>query len=109
MTHPEEFTDTSPQAMEVWLNVLRNKKPGERMAMALAMSEFAIRLSESGVRARYPNASEREVFLACRCAAHSTRPHDPRLWVGSGRRWRPLLTLFGKCWQRWTKWKLPIP
>ena len=63
MTHPDEFTDTSSQAMEVWLNVLRNKKPGERMAMALAMTEFAIRVSESGVRARYPNASEREVFL----------------------------------------------
>jgi hypothetical protein len=33
------------------------------MSMALAMTEFAIRVSESGVRARYPNASEREVFL----------------------------------------------
>jgi hypothetical protein len=63
MTHPEEFTDTSPEAMEVWLDILRNKKPGERMAMALQLTEFAIRLTESGVRARYPNASEREVFL----------------------------------------------
>jgi hypothetical protein len=33
------------------------------MSMALAMTEFAIRVSESGVRARYPSASEREVFL----------------------------------------------
>ena len=49
--------------MEVWLNVLRSKKPGERIAMSLAMTEFAIRVSESGMRARYPNASEREVFL----------------------------------------------
>jgi hypothetical protein len=63
MTHPEEFTHTSPQAMEIWLDILRNKKPGERMAMALQLTEFAIRVSESGVRARYPNASEREVFL----------------------------------------------
>jgi hypothetical protein len=63
MRHPEEFTDTSPEAMEVWLDILRNKKPGERMAMALQLTEFAIRVSESGVRARYPHASEREVFL----------------------------------------------
>jgi hypothetical protein len=63
MTHPEEFTDTSPEAMEVWLEILRNKKPGERMTMALQLTEFAIRVSESGVRARYPDASEREVFL----------------------------------------------
>jgi hypothetical protein len=63
MTHPEEFADTSPEAMEVWIKILQGKKPGERMAMALALTEFAIRVSESGVRARYPNASEREVFL----------------------------------------------
>jgi hypothetical protein len=63
MTHPEEFTDTSPEAMEVWIKILRSKAPGERMAMALAMTEFAIRVSESGVRARYPDASEREGFL----------------------------------------------
>ena len=31
--------------------------------MALEMSEFAARLSESGVRVRHPNASEREIFL----------------------------------------------
>jgi hypothetical protein len=63
MTHPEEFTDTSPEAMEVWIKILQSKKPGERMAMALALTDFAIRVSESGVRARYPNASEREIFL----------------------------------------------
>jgi hypothetical protein len=49
--------------MEVWLEVLRNKRPGERMQIALDLTELAIRVSESGVRARYPNASEREVFL----------------------------------------------
>jgi hypothetical protein len=49
--------------MEVWLQLLREKTPGEKIAMAFEMSEFAVRLSESGVRARYPNASEREIFL----------------------------------------------
>ena len=31
--------------------------------MAFELSDFAVRMAESGVRARYPEASEREVFL----------------------------------------------
>jgi hypothetical protein len=58
-----EFSDTSPEAMEVWLDLLRSKTGGERMMMAFELSEFANRMSEAGVRARYPEASEREVFL----------------------------------------------
>ena len=61
--HPEEFTDTDPRAMEVWLRLLREKTPGERMMMAFELSDFAVRVAESGVRARYPEASEREIFL----------------------------------------------
>ena len=61
--HPPEFTDTDPRTMQVWLEILRNKTPDERLTMALEMSDFAIRMSEAGVRARYPGASEREVFL----------------------------------------------
>ncbi len=49
--------------MEVWMQMLREKTPGERIAMAFEMTEFAVRVMESGVRARYPNASEREIFL----------------------------------------------
>lgn len=63
MNHPEEFADTDPRALEVWLELLGRKTPGERIAMALEASDFAVRVAESGVRARYPEASEREVFL----------------------------------------------
>jgi hypothetical protein len=59
----DPYSDTDPRAMEVWLQLLRGKTEGEKIAMAFQMSEFAVRLSESGVRARYPNASEREIFL----------------------------------------------
>ncbi len=61
--HPAEFTDTDPRAMEVWLELLRNKTPGERIAMAFDLTNFALRMAESGVRANYPDASEREIFL----------------------------------------------
>jgi hypothetical protein len=61
--HMEDFTDTDPRVMEVWLDMLRAKTPGERILMAFELSDFAVRASESGVRARYPDASEREIFL----------------------------------------------
>ena len=49
--------------MKVWLELLRAKTPGERIAMAFELSEFAVQMMESGVRARHPGASEREIFL----------------------------------------------
>jgi hypothetical protein len=59
----EDFADTDPRVMKVWLDMLRAKTPGERILMAFELSDFAVRASESGVRARYPEASEREIFL----------------------------------------------
>jgi hypothetical protein len=61
--HPADFTDTDPRAMEVWLGVLRGKTPGERIAVALNLTDFALRMAESGVRANHPHASDREIFL----------------------------------------------
>jgi hypothetical protein len=61
--HAAEFEDTDPRAMAVWLEALRKKTPGERMAMAFEMTDFALRMAEAGVRARHPDASEREIFL----------------------------------------------
>ena len=57
--------DTDPRALEVWMTLLRAKTPGERIAIAFNLTEFALKMSESGVRARYPGASEREIFLRC--------------------------------------------
>ena len=61
--HPEQISDTDPRTMEVWLAMLRKKTPGERIAMAFELSDFAVRVAESGARARHLGASEREVFL----------------------------------------------
>ncbi|MGO9258919.1 MAG: hypothetical protein ACLQU1_21750 [Bryobacteraceae bacterium] len=65
MRHPPGPTDTDPRAMEVWMDLLRSKTPGERIAIAFNLTELALQMAESGVRARYPGASEREVFLRC--------------------------------------------
>ena len=45
------------------MRLLGSKTPGERIAMAFELTEFALKMAESGVRARYPEASEREIFL----------------------------------------------
>ena len=63
MRYAPEFTDTDPRAMEVWLEVLRAKTPGERIRIAFELTGFALRMAESGVRAAYPQATEREIFL----------------------------------------------
>jgi hypothetical protein len=54
VVHPEEFTDTDPRAMEVWLDLIRRKAPGERLTAALDLTAFALQVSEAGVRAAFP-------------------------------------------------------
>jgi hypothetical protein len=82
-SHPQEFRDTDPRAMEAWLGVLRNKTPGERLASALDLSGFALQMCEMGVRAAHPDANDREVFL--RVAAR----HLPRDLMIRAYAWDP--------------------
>jgi hypothetical protein len=63
--HPAEFTDTDSRVMEVWLGLLREKTPDERIAIAFDLTDLALRMAESGVRANHPQASERVIFLRC--------------------------------------------
>ena len=41
----------------------RRMSPGEKLARVLQMSEDMNRTCEAGLKQRYPNASDREVFL----------------------------------------------
>ena len=63
MMHPEEFTDTDPRAMEVWLDLLRKMPAGEKLAVVLGGAQFVLQLYEMGVRSMYPEASDHEVLL----------------------------------------------
>ena len=49
--------------MEVWLKLLREKTPGEKLAATLNASQFVLQMYEMGVRSAYPKASDREVLL----------------------------------------------
>lgn len=83
MTHPEEFTDTDPRAMEVWLELLRKMPPGEKLAAVLGGAQFVLQLYEMGVRRMYPEASDHEVLL--RVAAR----HLPRELMIRAYGWDP--------------------
>lgn len=63
MRHPDEFADTDPRALEVFLDIQRRMKPAEKVAAVFALSNLVLRASEAGVRMEYPHATEREVFL----------------------------------------------
>ena len=55
--------DTSPEAWRVLMDIYRRMTPDEKLQKTFEMSEFLRSVSEAGVRADYPGASEREVFL----------------------------------------------
>jgi hypothetical protein len=80
----EGGSDTSPEAREVWLDLLRKVPEGKKIAMVIEMNLFARRMAEVGVRMRYPAASGREVFLRV-AALHLTREDMIRVY-----QWDPL-------------------
>ena len=66
--------------------------PGDKLKLTLDLSQFALQMSEAGVRARYPQADDREVFLRT-AALHLSRDlmvraygWDPHEHEESGRR-----------------------
>src|SRR5262245_55851805 len=63
MQHPQPYADTDPRAMEVWLGLLRKMPPGDKLKVTLDLGRFALQMAEMGVRSRYPQADDREVFL----------------------------------------------
>jgi len=81
--HPPEFTDTDPRAMEVWLDSMRRMTPGERLATALDLTNFALQISAAGVRLAFPEADEQEVLM--RVAAR----HLPRDLMIRAYKWDP--------------------
>ena len=55
--------DTSPEAWKVFLEIQRRLSPAEKLCRALELSALVRGAAEAGLRALYPLASEREIFL----------------------------------------------
>lgn len=79
MRHPLPYSDTDPRAMAVWVETLRNQSAGEKIAAVFELTAMAWEMAERGVRSRYPNASDREVFLRT-AALHLTREEMMRAY-----------------------------
>jgi hypothetical protein len=59
----EWFQDTDRKALEVYLGLYREMEPGERLARIFELCDLQESLQMSDVRANFPEADEREVFL----------------------------------------------
>jgi hypothetical protein len=57
------FSDTSAEALEVYIGLYRNMTVSERLERVFELCELQQSLQEANVRALYPGADEREVFL----------------------------------------------
>jgi hypothetical protein len=58
--------DTDPEAHDRQLRVYRSMTPGQRVALAVEMSEEAFTLAADGIRARHPDYGDDEVDAARR-------------------------------------------
>ncbi|HEY2014964.1 MAG TPA: hypothetical protein VGH38_15760 [Bryobacteraceae bacterium] len=55
--------DTSPEAWKIFLDLQRRMSPSKKLELTFGYSEFVRRMAEGGLRARYPHATDREIFL----------------------------------------------
>jgi hypothetical protein len=55
--------DTSPEAWNLLMDLLRKIPQEEKLRRALDLTAAARKLSEAGLRQAFPDAGEREIFL----------------------------------------------
>jgi hypothetical protein len=55
--------DTSPEAWQVYLHLIRQMTPGERMERAFQVSARLRAFQEGGLRQKFPQADDHEIFL----------------------------------------------
>ncbi len=63
MAGSDYYADTHPKALEVFFEIHRKMSPSRKVAMVFELTEIMLEVSKAGVRMRYPDADEREVFL----------------------------------------------
>ncbi len=61
-THPYT-TDTSKEAQDLQLELVRKMSPAERLNRALSLSSDLVEAAKAAIRRRHPNLSDREVGL----------------------------------------------
>jgi hypothetical protein len=57
------FADTDPEVMAVWIGLIRQKTPSEKLIMVMDLVAMGFSLSITGERELDPEASDEEIFL----------------------------------------------
>jgi hypothetical protein len=57
------WSDTSPEAMRVFVELHRGMPASDKIARVFDLTRLVLNLAAAGVRQRHPAAGEREVFL----------------------------------------------
>ena len=55
--------DTSPESWRVLIGLYRKMTPQQKLERTFELSDSVRAVCEAGIRSRYPEASDREVFL----------------------------------------------
>jgi hypothetical protein len=55
--------DTSPEAWKVLMDLIRAMPPEVRLQRCIQLSDSICRAGEAGLREKFPQADEREIFL----------------------------------------------
>lgn len=87
MSHADAdfLRDTDPKALEVFLEIQRSRTPEQKLNDVFGLSQGLFEMTKAGIRLRYPQANEREVFL--RAVATKT----PRDIMINAYGWDPVL------------------
>ena len=57
------YSDTAPEALEVFLRLQREMTAGQKVSAVLDLSAMIMRMQQAHERRMHPEASEREIFL----------------------------------------------
>jgi hypothetical protein len=55
--------DTSPEAWKFYIELYRHVSPAEKIRRAMSLTKTVNLLAEAGLRQRFPEADDREIFL----------------------------------------------
>lgn len=58
---PRLFADTTPEAEEVLIKLLRDAPPSRKIEMVCELNQMVRQLTIAGLRERHPNADEEEI------------------------------------------------
>jgi hypothetical protein len=62
MDHPRPYSDTDPRAMEVWIDLLRKQRPGDKLRAVLTMANGGHAQLFRNISKKYPTANGPEIF-----------------------------------------------